>query len=448
MSVSKGGVGGDAQAAVAANEQAKTVKLITQANDIRAAHRQGPKQRIPVRLLGPHPSNRGTVFPNEARPRTLACEIICVGFSQAEADFEGVCVKEYSVDEQKNRADYESFVENARKKAKGIVKDVFDRSGGEILYGTLSHSHLAIILRAIAAGAKWELPSEGLSADQLKILKPLCDSQGLLDMAAVAAKDEVANTIVHQGMLYEVLHPDVMKEPTACSTIAQAINRPTSFAMRMSEVEALKVLSSTINEIQATDHKADYQSVMEAAAPRLGHYAADPSFVDFFNFVLNLGADGAPHIKELITFAERFVNSAQRSLSLPAFALVGGLRTEFPRTKVALIMRAYKMGAKKAGPGGAVWCKEPEAAWKKQSMEPHLRLMEDVLHGHHVTLKAKVAEVLKEKSNAVDLFLINLNIQCASHMANVAMLKDKCHTSTKSPRGALGRLQQSVQEHA
>eukprot|EP00959_Pyramimonas_sp_CCMP1952_P382313 8011044-Pyramimonas_sp.AAC.1 len=46
-----------------------------------------------------------------------------------------------------------SFTQNCKDKAKGCLKEILRRSGGEVLYGTLSHSHLAIILLAIDAGA-------------------------------------------------------------------------------------------------------------------------------------------------------------------------------------------------------------------------------------------------------------------------------------------------------
>ena len=72
---------------------------------------------------------------------------------------------------------------------------------------------MAIILRAVEVGAKWEIPTDELTAEQINILKPLLeDDAGLLMMSAVADRDEVARKLVTEGMLYEVLDAQIMKE--------------------------------------------------------------------------------------------------------------------------------------------------------------------------------------------------------------------------------------------
>eukprot|EP00959_Pyramimonas_sp_CCMP1952_P083401 1743257-Pyramimonas_sp.AAC.1 len=44
--------------------------------------------------------------------------------------------------------------------ATGRFAACFDRSSGsDIAYGTLSHSHLRLALRAIVAGARWPIPA-------------------------------------------------------------------------------------------------------------------------------------------------------------------------------------------------------------------------------------------------------------------------------------------------
>ena len=75
------------------------------------------------------------------------------------------------------------------------------------MFGILSHAHLAILLRAIWAGAKWQVPTADLTQAQLATLQPLCDpSTGLLMLSAVAEHDAVAKKLVTEGMLFEVLH--------------------------------------------------------------------------------------------------------------------------------------------------------------------------------------------------------------------------------------------------
>ena len=438
----KDGGKGAVQAAVAAStDKAEMHKC----NEYRGRFGQGVRQRVPVHMLVPHPDNRSGVFPSSTRVRELACQIIVLGFSQAEADFEGVCVRDYTAEQLKERPGYKSFAQNVAEKAKGCVKELYQHGYGDALFGTLSHTHLAVILRAIAAGAKWEIPKDDLTSDQLKQLEPYTEKgTGLLMMSAVADRDEVAKKLVTEGMLMDVLDARIMHEaPSACTTIAATLNKPQAFAMRMTELEVLKVLSREIWDLK--EHgEITYQSVMAAVGTKLGPWVSDPDFLDFFNFILNLGADGGPHIRGLINFVEERVNSSKRALRLGAFAQVGALRTEFPRVKVALIMRAYRLPPKRAMVGAPGWCPEPEATWKKPLMEPQLRLMEGVLHTHYVTLRSQIVDLLggflegkttPKNAAAVEALLANISIQTACAMYLVT--KEKEQTAKKGREALL-----------
>ena len=433
---------GAVQAAVAAStDKAEMHKC----NEYRGRFGQGVRQRVPVHMLVPHPDNRSGVFPSSTRVRELACQIIVLGFSQAEADFEGVCVRDYTADQLKERPGYKSFAQNVAEKAKGCVKELYQHGYGEALFGTLSHTHLAVILRAIAAGVKWEIPKDDLTSDQLKQLEPYKEKgTGLLMMSAVADRDEVAKKLVTEGMLMDVLDARIMHEaPSACTTISATLNKPQAFAMRMTELEVLKVLSREIWDLKENG-EITYQSVMAAVGTKLGPWVSDPDFLDFFNFILNLGADGGPHIRGLINFVEERVNSSKRALRLGAFAQVGALRTEFPRVKVALIMRAYRLPPKRAMVGAPGWCPEPEATWKKPLMEPQLRLMEGVLHTHYVTLRSQIVDLLggflegkttPKNAAAVEALLANISIQTACAMYFVT--KEKEQTAKKGREALL-----------
>ena len=438
----KDGGKGAVQAAVAAStDKAEMHKC----NEYRGRFGQGVRQRVPVHMLVPHPDNRSGVFPSSTRVRELACQIIVLGFSQAEADFEGVCVRDYTAEQLKERPGYKSFAQNVAEKAKGCVKELYQHGYGDALFGTLSHTHLAVILRAIAAGAKWEIPKDDLTSDQLIHLEPYTEKgTGLLMMSAVADRDEVAKKLVTEGMLMDVLDARIMHEaPSACTTIAATLNKPQAFAMRMTELEVLKVLSREIWDLK--EHgEITYQSVMAAVGTKLGPWVSDPDFLDFFNFILNLGADGGPHIRGLINFVEERVNSSKRALRLGAFAQVGALRTEFPRVKVALIMRAYRLPPKRAMVGAPGWCPEPEATWKKPLMEPQLRLMEGVLHTHYVTLRSQIVDLLggflegkttPKNAAAVEALLANISIQTACAMYLVT--KEKEQTAKKGREALL-----------
>ena len=163
-----GGIGAVQAAVAASTDKAEMHKC----NEYRGRFGQGVRQRVPVHMLVPHPDNRSGVFPSSTRVRELACQIIVLGFSQAEADFEGVCVRDYTAEQLKERPGYKSFAQNVAEKAKGCVKELCQQGYGEALYGTLSHTHLSVILRAIAAGVKWEIPADDLTSDQLKKWNP------------------------------------------------------------------------------------------------------------------------------------------------------------------------------------------------------------------------------------------------------------------------------------
>ncbi|CAK0832148.1 unnamed protein product, partial [Prorocentrum cordatum] len=229
------------------------------------------------------------------------------------------------------------------------------------------------------------------------MLQPTCEvGTGLLMMSAAVDNDPVAQKLVKEGVLYEVLGPDVMLGEKNCSIMARAINRPQAFSMRMSELEAMKVLSTEIKNAKEDGSDAiAHENAMQAAGARLGSFPSDPPFCDFINFILSLGADGGPRIRELIDFVETRVNSATRMSRLPAIGLAGEVSTQFPRVKVAVVMRPYRLPPKKASKqtGAPGWCIEPEGA-QQPTLGPQLRLMEGVPHARHAALRADIATSL------------------------------------------------------
>ena len=70
-----------------------------------------------------------------------------------------------------------------------------------IAYGTLSHSHLLLILKAMSSGGTWPI-QEGSPYEALKKLQ---DQDGKWNMAAVAARDEHVKELVQSGHRLEVL---------------------------------------------------------------------------------------------------------------------------------------------------------------------------------------------------------------------------------------------------
>ena len=150
-----------AEAAVAA---AMDHGLIRKAAAIRAKYRVSNETISPCRMAV-HPQNRGGVYPQPDTVRNLGLNIMAKGFSQREANHEGVCVEEmpYSERTKHSRSDgsaYEPYADyNMRQRAHRYLDTCFSTSQ-DIMFGTLSHSHLLLVLLSWANGAEWTLEDE------------------------------------------------------------------------------------------------------------------------------------------------------------------------------------------------------------------------------------------------------------------------------------------------
>ena len=108
------------------------------------------------------------------------------------------------------------------------------------MYGTLSHSHLLLVLLAWLMGADWKVQYE---PNMCKLLNP----DGSFYNAAVAACDADLERVLREGLLMEVLSWKMLvEEPTAASLISQALNSSQDMALRTSELTALNVLSGAV----------------------------------------------------------------------------------------------------------------------------------------------------------------------------------------------------------
>ena len=77
--------------------------LMRRALLLRAKYRvQAEKDKIPLTILGVHPSNRAGVYPMEETVMNLSLSILSGGFSLEEANHEGVCVQEVPAEEKLN----------------------------------------------------------------------------------------------------------------------------------------------------------------------------------------------------------------------------------------------------------------------------------------------------------------------------------------------------------
>ena len=133
--------------------------------------------------------------------------------------------------------------------------------------------------------------------------------------------------------------------------------------MGMSEVTAVAVV---YKELQLA-RKAIFPDLQEKARPQLDCLVDEPEFVELFQFVVECGARRSTYIEELLSWAEKYVQSKFRKLRLAAFTAVNKINVNCPLCKVAAVKRAYR----KIPSYG--YCPNPEAAWGKfwfKELEP------------------------------------------------------------------------------
>ena len=363
------------------------------------------KRRTLLASLGVHPCNRGGIYPNEDRVKGLSSTILKWGADMDEADHNGVMVEEIPDavrDKETVKNLPERYTQYNKRKCleKPPLSKCFD--GTDVLYGNLSHNHLLLVLLSWANGAKWDL-------DQW------CDPNGCLDISAVA--DPVFQSLVSEGLLMEKLsYKMLIEEPEAACLISNALNKGQEAACKTSELTAVAVLTGavTLNAEQSTSQQVAYETVKEKLRHELDYYVDEPEFIEMFEFVVSVGANQSTYIKELLEFGDRFVDSKYRSLRLNAFTEVNKMPATCPRSKVAVLKRAYR---KKPSYG---YCPSPEASWGKIP-EADLKDLEDLLQFFHVECQPAVAEAIPGTLVAA----YTSNVDVAASEAFLANVKDK-----------------------
>ena len=114
--------------------------------------------------------------------------------------------------------------------------------------GTLSHSHLLLVLLSIAGGAKWPIRADRGQDSQAQ-LKKLLDQQGRFNPTAVAEHDPALGRFKNEeGMSVEVLPWRIwIEEPNACYLMSNALNKAQELGLRTTEVTALRVLKGSVD---------------------------------------------------------------------------------------------------------------------------------------------------------------------------------------------------------
>ena len=95
MECSKSAIAGDVkQTAVAVLDQGVSKAMALLMNYRTTTGAGQIKRRLPLLTLSVHPENRGGVYPQGDDVKQLAIRLAKAGFSQEEADHQGVCVQE------------------------------------------------------------------------------------------------------------------------------------------------------------------------------------------------------------------------------------------------------------------------------------------------------------------------------------------------------------------
>ena len=196
--------------------------------------------------MGVHPAKRGGMYPQADTVRNLGLKILQTGFSQSVANHEGVVVEEVpfckrAEHSRSSGSPYESYADyNVRNCDHQYLARCFLNALG-IMYATLSHSHILLVLLSWLNGADWKLEYYEPT------LRKLLNANGAFCDAAVAAFDDDLGRVLRNGLLMEVLSWKMMvEEPTAASLISQALNIGHHLALRTSELTAMSVLSGAV----------------------------------------------------------------------------------------------------------------------------------------------------------------------------------------------------------
>ena len=277
-----------------------------------------------------------------------------------------------------------------------------------VLYGTLSHSHMSLCLRAFKVGAKWVIGGE----EELGC--KICDSNGRLSLTAVADNANCLELIeiVNIGALFEVLSWKMdIEQPDAASIISHALNSAQEIAMQQTEQQALQVLNGMAIPWNANAAQAvAFSTVQAMAREHLGHVVDDLEFVDIYEYCSNLGMGRAPFLPDLLQYMSTFVDPKKRRLKFSAFAEANKLGLDCPRMKVALIKTCYRRK-----PQNGV-CNNPSSFWAHaKDHEVCLQEGEQLLHYMHVTAAPQM-QYLDPKSRNVMLANVDVAVTTAYEM--------------------------------
>ena len=362
-------------------------QLIKRAACFRAKYRCGVTATfMPLQCLGIHQKNRSGVFPQYKRCQSLMKNVLGDGFSKETAWHQGVCVEE--IPQEQQPTGYVTMHQwNKDCSARHPELEGFLRGPDQVTHGTLSRSHLTLILKVFRNQQRsWPWPDK---------YKDFVMSNNGLDMIALRDFDADLADVLSQGLKMEVLSWKLsLEEPQGCSQISQALNMGNEIALATSEATALATLSETvtfaIKNSQMTHRAAmtvAFEAVKQSVALELKEFVSRESFVDMFEYVMNMGANMSPFIPKLVDFTSIWVNSETHRLPLIAFKEANKIPNDYPLIKLAIIQRAYMMRPNSQG-----FVPVPEASWGRVT-KPYLHKLDQLLKYWDVELRKSIASM-------------------------------------------------------
>ena len=324
------------------------------------------KVRLQLEDICVHTHNRGGRFPSPNRVVDLMCGILADRFNAAEAHHEGVAVQELPVEQyaafkRKFGKEYVSYRARNKDQTQSVasLKQAFSEIS-TFSYGALSHCTLALGLMCIKHGAVWELPPEhkGKGLEQF-----MTGPGGAWDYRSMKKHSKFKDLIdvLENGMSYEILSWKILlDDPHGPRQISAALNDPQGKGVVTHEMECLACIADVVEQIISRSSgvsEVDYIEVKDECGALVPTFAGASYFQEMFIFVISIGGHNGPILKQLLEYDRRWVDHGKRTLSAASWAIVNKLGGDFPRTKVALLMRSYSMDAK----GGV--CPPPEQGW-------------------------------------------------------------------------------------
>jgi hypothetical protein len=300
--------------------------------------------KLQVGSLGVHSKNRGGVYPAGVRCRGLCVDVVEAGFVKEEVLHGLVVVEEPPAEIIRSRG--EEYVSGAAYNVAACSKDehlitCFQVPYDDVRHMLLGHNHIMLVMRAFLTNAKWDLPPN--------VKKDIfyCDDKGKLSITAVAesSNGHELKELINDGFDCEVLswRMDV-EEPTAASTISQALNKGHEVALRTTELTAVAVLKGEIIIQLSKDvgQRVAFQTVRDRVRAQLDIVADDPDLPELFEFMICVGVGKNSYIDDMLEFGGCSVDSKKRQLRFSAFAVANKMPKLAPWTKIAVLKRAYR----------------------------------------------------------------------------------------------------------